>query len=120
MPQWTVKLSDGSDITDSTTNSSWRKLAENLVATGRKIVSLTIHNDYGSGRIDDNKDGYFISNKLVTRLAGPNIELVGIGYYRKSDNMARIKWYNCSTMDLVTTEARPPEECGLSLIINPE
>jgi hypothetical protein len=83
------------------------------------IVSLRLDGDQGSATIDDNKDGYFLGNKMIASMQGGfQVNLVGIGYWTKNEETARIKWYNSDTMQLMFTEARPTEECGFFLIRN--
>lgn len=115
MATWFAVLSDGNAFEGGTEDGSWRKLK--ITIGDRKIQRLHIFNDQGEGHIDDNKDGYFIGNKVITGLGQPvTINLVGIGYYQKHDDTVRIKWYDKNTMELKQTEARSPQKCGFSLI----
>jgi hypothetical protein len=115
MTKWFAVLSDGNAFEGGVDDGSWRKLK--LTIDGRRIERLHIFNDQAAGRIDDNKDGYFIGNKIIGGLGQSiTIHLCGIGYYQKHDNIVRIKWYDKQTMELQQTEARPAEECGFSLI----
>lgn len=110
-------LNDGHGIEGGIDDGSWRKLKVTLGS--RRIERLHIFNDQNTGKIDDNKDGYFIGNKIITGLAQPtSLHLCGIGYYQKHDDTVRIKWYKKDTMELVETEARPSGECGFSLIVH--
>jgi hypothetical protein len=119
MVKYHCKLSDGSSITGRT-DGDWLKTKEYLLESKKQIVALSISNAHGGGNIDPNCDGYFIGNKsIATMPSGISVDLVGIGYWRKHDNTVRIKWYNAQTMELMHTEARTPEEAGLSLIRNP-
>ncbi len=106
---WHATLSDGQKISGTTEDGSWTILKANLA--NRKITSLYIDSQIGTGKIDDNRDGYFISNRVVTAVGGSSsIYLVGIGYWRKDDEFVRIKWYRRDNMQLATTEARPLTE----------
>ncbi len=124
MVKWTVETQafPGSGIFYSgySNDGSWRELKDTVATYGGKIVGITLDNEgKGSATIDSNKDGYFLGNKVVAAInGGQQVELVGIGYWDKNQDTARIKWYNVETMELVFTEARSTKECGFFLIKN--
>lgn len=100
-------------------DGSWLKFPEVLRKGDMKIISLQLLGDSGGGKIDSNADGYFIGNKVIALMPSTvQIELVGIGYWKKHESVARIKWYNKHTMELMYTEARNLNECGFCLIKN--
>lgn len=116
---WKAFLSNGDTVEGKTDDGSWNNVRYKLLNDGTKIKSLEIHNNIGSGRIDDNCDGYLIGNKAVAIMpSDTNIVLVGIGYWKQNESVARIKWYRADSMELVFTEARPINECGFFLIKN--
>ncbi len=117
MVKWFAVLSDGNAMEGSVDDGSWRDLR--LKLEGRKIVKLHIFNESNDSQIDQNKDGYFVGNKIITGMGCPQLDFVGIGYYQRHDDMARIKWHDAKTLDLIFTEARKADECGFSLITNP-
>lgn len=119
MVRWTAKLSNGEDRMGYTDNGSWKTLKPYLDKNNLKILELEISNKSGVGRIDKNCDGYFIGNKIIAVLNQPGQEtFVGIGYWRKNEDVVRIKWYDAETMELKNTEARKLEETGISLVKN--
>lgn len=112
------KLESGDTFNGSCDDGSWKKIAQ-LVAEGDKVVGLSIFNDHGGATIDENCDGYLICRKHVADIMSGNQQgLVGIGYWKDPDPMARIKWYDEDSMELQYTEARPIDQCGFFLIRN--
>lgn len=119
MVKYTLKLDNKDVLTGQTDDGSWGKLQEYLNQTNRKIVSLKIDNEFGSGFIDNDCDGYFIGNKSIAVMGAGGVDMVGIGYWKKNDPNVHILWYDKSFMNLITSEARSVESCGFFFVKNP-
>ena len=122
MVNWEAQTSKGYIFTGLVDDSSWIDFKNTLYARRDevgKVKSLKIFGTLGAATIDNDKDGYFLGNKILTALqGGATLELVGIGYWSKSDNVVRVKWYKTSTMELAVTEGRPLETSEFFLIRN--
>jgi hypothetical protein len=119
MVKWVAKTSDGIQFNGSTHDGSWLSL-KTAIGPSRRVTSVRLENDFGVARIDDYRDGYVVSNKVLASLqGGQQIELVGIGYWSSVEDVARIKWYLAKTMELQYSEARPTDSIDYFLIRNP-
>lgn len=120
MVKWIAKLSNNEEESGAVTDGSWKLIKQTIhQSNDLQITELSIANDIGSGTIDKNCDGYFIGNKSIALLGSSGkIELVGIGYWKKNEDVVRVKWYHKDSMRLFMTEAKPLKDCDLFLIKN--
>lgn len=121
MVKWKVSLTNDKLVpTEGLVNDgSWLKLSSSVSDGSCSILSMQLLGDHAGASIDSGCDGYFLGNKIIAMMPSSNqVELVGIGYWRREEPVARIKWYNSNTMELVFTEARPIIQCGFFLIQN--
>jgi len=100
-----------------TDDGSWIDLKNRIKNNNDKIVEINIRNINGGATIDRNADGYFIANKLIAKLGGPTQEYIGLGYWKKHQNVVRIKWYDKTTMSLCFNEVRDLQECSENCLI---
>ena len=114
---WEVELNTGAKIAGSLDDGSWKRIKGTL-NDGEKICGLRIYNQYGSHTIDKNCDGYFLGRFCSAPLMGEPTLQVGIGYWRKHEPVARIKWYQFPSMNLNRVEVRSIENCGFCLVKN--
>ncbi len=117
--KWNVLFADGSTMSGRTDDGSWRNVRSYVNGSKSPIVALSLNNSVGSASIDPNANGYFLGNKLISMLGQGHIEMVGIGYWKETEGIARILWCDPVTLQPSTTEARPTDECGFFLIKNP-
>lgn len=116
MIKWEVTLDNNSTESGLTDDGSWIRFKNHL--NQQRINNLKIISPTGSAYVDSNKDGYYLSNKIITHISGSSVHLVGLGYLNADDNTVQIEWYDVNTMNLIMTESRPVENCGISLIKN--
>jgi hypothetical protein len=119
MVKWTA-LTVSDTFEGYTDDGSWRELGKRLGDEWHHtIVSLSLSGANAGATIDSNADGYYIGNKVIAIFPfTQQIDLCGIGYWKKHENVVRIKWYRKDTMELVFTEAKPTNECEGFLIKN--
>lgn len=119
--EWIAKAADGTEYRGRVDDGYWRDLKQEIYnGANVKITSLSLHKEgVADARIDDNKDGYFLANKIIGAMGSDRqIHLVGLGYYSKAEPVVRVKWYNTVDMSLAMVEARPLEEAEAFLIKN--
>jgi hypothetical protein len=120
MVKWEATLANGQVLSGISDDGSWRSVGSRVASAKSKLVGLVVSTKDGTGTIDANSDGYFLGNKIIASLpAFMEIKLIGIGYWKKYDDMVRIKWYDIDNMSLFETEARPIKDCGSALVKNP-
>lgn len=117
---WSVLLSDGTSLSGTTEDGSWKQLENKLNSSGLFVKSIKVYNDYGAISTDDNADGYFLGLKVVAHMIplAQQEDYIGLGYWKKSDNKVRILWYDKRTLECKYNEARDAKDCGFFLVKN--
>lgn len=114
MVYWHLQLNDDTSVKGSSEDGSWKRIPDSVKA---KVVGMKIYNDQAGATIDKNCSGYFFGRKIIADIkTGQQQEYVGIGYWKKHEKVARVKWYNAKTMELLKVQVKPLSKCGFCLI----
>ena len=114
-----AKLSNDSYI-GKIDDGTWLNVKDIVKNENQYVISVSLYSKNGTAYIDDNRKGYFLSNRCVTEVgSGKTIESVGLGYLDNDLRTIRIKWFSKPTLELLNTEARDISTSELFTIINP-
>src|SRR5688500_2236649 len=99
MVNWNVTFANGEKMSGRNDNGSWGHVTNYMKTSLSPNTSLSISNEIGSASIDPNADGYFMGNKIISMLGSGQIHMVGIGYWKRHENVARIVWYDPDSLE---------------------
>lgn len=116
MITWTTTFDDGSHESGLVDDQSWIRLKGNIT---KKIVRLDITNGSDGGGLSDPARSFYLINKSIATFPfGDTIDMVGIGFIPKNEDIVKVMWFDKSNMNLIKTEAKPIDKCEYSLIHN--